>query len=333
MLVIVAPCDRDARQSVTAPPRPPRLRVSLARTTCHARRVEALVEALIEEARQRARRRRRRYAASILLVALAAGGVYFGFDHAGGGAIASQPDTAGSSGVASPPPAPPVDDGGHPMDPTVAPSALSPSRPAPQKSSTRAPGAVSSRAGTVDELDKRRPRYSKRSDDLCGPSITSLAVDPRAPATVYAARSVWIDGGSTLREGLFKSTNGGRSWRALDLEARLVAISPAGPTTVTKLQAPLWLTKKQNRLFRSTNGAAAGRQPTAAFPRHISGRSRSTRPRLRRSTRRRGGVSSRAPTAATAGSEGRMRCRGKRCPRSRSTRETRRPCTPARTEV
>jgi photosystem II stability/assembly factor-like uncharacterized protein len=98
------------------------------------------------------------------------------------------------------------------------------------------------------------------------PWITSLAVDPRAPATVYAARSVSTDGGSTRQE-LYKTTNGGHSWRALDREARLVAISPAGPTIVYAIAGPLW---KQNRLFRSTDGGRSWRAadrglPTAPF--------------------------------------------------------------------
>src|SRR5258708_7363447 len=61
----------------------------------------AELEALIEEARQRARRRRRRYGAVVLLFALAAGGMYFDFDH-GGGATGSQSAQAGSSGGAAP---------------------------------------------------------------------------------------------------------------------------------------------------------------------------------------------------------------------------------------
>jgi WD40-like Beta Propeller Repeat len=51
--------------SVTAPPRPPRSSDPLDR-----HELEALIEALIEEARQRARRRRRKYAAVALLVML-----------------------------------------------------------------------------------------------------------------------------------------------------------------------------------------------------------------------------------------------------------------------
>src|SRR5262245_58278436 len=85
--------------SVTAPPRPPRTPRPSDPVTHDE--LDALVEALIEEARQRARRRRRRYAASVLLVALAAGGVYFGFDHVGGGAVGPQAVAADSLGGAT----------------------------------------------------------------------------------------------------------------------------------------------------------------------------------------------------------------------------------------
>jgi len=81
--------------TVTAPPRPPRPSDPVDREE-----LEALVEALIEEARQRARRRRRIYAASAALVALVVVAVSSAVDRS------TQPDTAspalaaGSSGLA-----------------------------------------------------------------------------------------------------------------------------------------------------------------------------------------------------------------------------------------
>ena len=69
--------------SVTAPPRPPRPSDPVDREE-----LEALVEALIEEARQRARRRRRIYAASAVLVALVVAAVSSVVDRT------TQPDTA-----------------------------------------------------------------------------------------------------------------------------------------------------------------------------------------------------------------------------------------------
>ena len=69
--------------TVTAPPRPPRPSDPVDREE-----LEALVEALFEEARQRARRRRRIYAASAALVALVVVAVSSAVDRS------TQPDTA-----------------------------------------------------------------------------------------------------------------------------------------------------------------------------------------------------------------------------------------------
>ena len=69
--------------TVTAPPRTPRPSHPV-----ECKELEALVEALIEEARQRARRRRRIYAASVALVALVVVAVSTVVDRA------TQPDTA-----------------------------------------------------------------------------------------------------------------------------------------------------------------------------------------------------------------------------------------------
>jgi hypothetical protein len=68
--------------SVAAPPRPPRGSVPV-----DQEELEALVEALIEEARRRARRRRRRIGLAVLLVAGAGIAAFIGFGgHGGGGA-------------------------------------------------------------------------------------------------------------------------------------------------------------------------------------------------------------------------------------------------------
>jgi hypothetical protein len=81
--------------AVTAPPRPPRSSGPVDREE-----LEARVEALIEEARQRARRRRRIYAASVALVALVGMALYVGFDRTGQSQSAS-PAPAARSGAAA----------------------------------------------------------------------------------------------------------------------------------------------------------------------------------------------------------------------------------------
>jgi Tol biopolymer transport system component len=81
--------------AVTAPPRPPR-----SRDPVDGEKLEAQVEALIEEARQRARRRRRVYAASVALVALVGMALDVGFERTGQSQTAS-PAPAARSGAAA----------------------------------------------------------------------------------------------------------------------------------------------------------------------------------------------------------------------------------------
>jgi Tol biopolymer transport system component len=83
--------------SVTAPPRPPRSSDPVDREE-----LEALVEALIEEARQRARRRRRIYAASVALVALVGIAVFLAYERTAQSQTAS-PAPAAPSGAAGTP--------------------------------------------------------------------------------------------------------------------------------------------------------------------------------------------------------------------------------------
>jgi TolB protein len=84
--------------AVTAPPRPPRSSDPVDREE-----LEARVEALIEEARQRARRRRRIYAASVALVALIGMTLYVGFERTGQSQTASSAPAARSGAAAGTP--------------------------------------------------------------------------------------------------------------------------------------------------------------------------------------------------------------------------------------
>ena len=210
--------------AVTAPPRPPDSSDPIDRDE-----LEALIEALIEEARRRARRRRRGYGAIALLAALAAGGVYFGL-HGGGGAVGSRSARADSSGGAAPGTALAGARWAASHGPYGGPAyvvAVAPSRPDIVYVGT-ASGVFTSRDGGRSWRSAGLAVRNVRLTSL-GLQITSLAVDPRAPGTVYAARSGWFGGGmATLRQELFRSTDGGRSWRSLDLAARGVATSPTG---------------------------------------------------------------------------------------------------------
>lgn len=85
--------------------------------------------------------------------------------------------------------------------------------------------------------------------------VVSLAVDARAPDTVYAG----LDG----RQPVFASSNGGRSWRALDLLGQLVAVAPTEPATV---YAAAGRSGAANHLFRSPNGGRSWRRADRGLP-------------------------------------------------------------------
>src|SRR5436309_6931479 len=61
-----------------------------------------------------------------------------------------------------------------------------------------------------------------------GGNIAALAIDPQTPATLYAG---------TVGKGVFKSTNGGGSWSAIntgltDTFVRTLAVDPQTPSTL-----------------------------------------------------------------------------------------------------
>ena len=86
-----------------------------------------------------------------------------------------------------------------------------------------------------------------------GGLIYALAIDPVAPATLYAG----TDSG-----GVFKSTNGGESWTAVNAgltntTVLALAIDPSAPAT-------LYAGTFGGGVFKSSNGGGAGRHSTQA---------------------------------------------------------------------
>jgi photosystem II stability/assembly factor-like uncharacterized protein len=70
-----------------------------------------------------------------------------------------------------------------------------------------------------------------------GAAIGVLAIDPHTPTTLYASTSV----------GVFKSTDGGGHWSAVDVAGHFLAIDPQTPTTLYAGGAGI---------FKSTDGGA-----------------------------------------------------------------------------
>ena len=80
---------------------------------------------------------------------------------------------------------------------------------------------------------------------LAGGAITAIGVDPQDPSMVFAA---------TLEAGVFKSANGGRTWRPLDLAPGVsrvdaLAIAPGDPKTL--------YVGTGRGVFKTTNGGAS----------------------------------------------------------------------------
>jgi photosystem II stability/assembly factor-like uncharacterized protein len=250
--------------SITAPPRPPRPSGPIDRDE-----LEALVEALIEEARRRARRRRRRNGACVLLTALAVGGLYFGLDRVGGGptgatgvATASAGDGAATARDAAGRWAlPHGPDGGPGNTVAVAPSAPETVYLGTARGVFRSKngGRSWTRAGLVPPAS---------ADGSTVPGVTTLLVDGRTPNTVYAGlNSEWDggkwNGGAAYRHAVYKTTDGGRTWRALGLIGQPVAISPTGPQTV---YAAAGARGGESRLLRSTNGGRTWQPADSGLP-------------------------------------------------------------------
>ena len=188
----------------------------------------------------------------LLFAAFAAGVIYFGFDLAGGVARGAPVVTTGSPGDA----AAAARSGGVRWGPSRGPEG------GPALALAVAPSApeivyVGTGRGVFRSMNGGRSWASAGlaqppgPDGSSPPGVTSLAVDPRTPTTVYAGLNDRWDGGTTYRHPVFKSTNGGRTWRALGLRGQVVAITPTEPPTV---YAAAGGSGGTSRLFRSTDG-------------------------------------------------------------------------------
>jgi photosystem II stability/assembly factor-like uncharacterized protein len=92
-------------------------------------------------------------------------------------------------------------------------------------------------------------------------SVSALAIDPETPATVYAGTS--LDAETERGGGVFKSTNGGRSWMSMtsglgrpDVEA--LAIDPSASETV-------YAGTDEGGVFKTTDGGRSWRFVSAGI--------------------------------------------------------------------
>ena len=205
--------------SVTAPPRPPRPSDPVTHDE-----FEALVEALIEEARQRARRRRRRYGAVALLVVAAGLVVFIGFGGRGGGGAGSAASARlGTNSPGTSARSPPLGAFPAKMGWTTA-FVFDPRNPdtvyvwRDPRTAPRGPRLQDDRWRRTLALDGN----DRRGLDAARP----LAADPHHPGTLYAGTLVAV----------YKTVDGGRSWqpwnKGLFPREAPRLLSPSGGETV-----------------------------------------------------------------------------------------------------
>src|SRR2546428_2167842 len=93
---------------------------------------------------------------------------------------------------------------------------------------------------------------------------SGLAIDPQTPTTRYATSGSYV--GSLFIGGVFKSTDGGESWRAVtDLAASPHAL--IGPLAIDpQTPATLYVGTRADGVFKSTDGGECWSAVTAGLP-------------------------------------------------------------------
>ena len=117
-------------------------------------------------------------------------------------------------------------------------------------------------AGVFKSVDGGRT-WRAANRGLAGNSVDALAIDPQEPTTLYAGAN--RDGFTVRKGGVFKTTNGGRTWKAVnaglvgnqDVEA--LAIDPHKPATLYVTSwGEIFKTTNGGRLWRAVNAGLSG---------------------------------------------------------------------------
>jgi photosystem II stability/assembly factor-like uncharacterized protein len=102
--------------------------------------------------------------------------------------------------------------------------------------------------------------WQPKANGLPAGDITSLAVDPRRSGTVYASAVVNLNKvkPENVAGGIYKTTNGGRTWSAVvsSIGVGKIAVDPARPSTIYATGWASWDKTHPDkiRLLRSTDG-------------------------------------------------------------------------------
>jgi photosystem II stability/assembly factor-like uncharacterized protein len=102
--------------------------------------------------------------------------------------------------------------------------------------------------------------------------VTSLAIDPRNSSTVYAG--TWRQGFGPVGPGIFKTTNGGESWKSAGLagsgRAEILAIDPQNTNTLYARTASYSSCCLTSGLFKTTDGGASWKPVNAGLPNYVT---------------------------------------------------------------
>ena len=117
---------------------------------------------------------------------------------------------------------------------------------------------IPTEAGVFKSVDGGET-WRAANDGLRRNPVSSLAIDPQEPATLYTGTDRYGFGGWGSR-GVFKTTNGGRTWKAVNAgrgtladDVNALAINPVRP-------AILYAAAVEDGLFKTTNGGRSWRK-------------------------------------------------------------------------
>jgi photosystem II stability/assembly factor-like uncharacterized protein len=93
------------------------------------------------------------------------------------------------------------------------------------------------------------------ASNCCG-SSASLAIDPQNPLTLYVG--TWYGGGGAIGDGVFKTTNGGLSWKGVGLAGHsrvdVLAVDPQNPNILYARTSDFASCCRTSHLYKTTNG-------------------------------------------------------------------------------
>jgi photosystem II stability/assembly factor-like uncharacterized protein len=102
--------------------------------------------------------------------------------------------------------------------------------------------------------------------------VTTLAIDAQNPSTVYAG--IWVQGVSARGSAVFKTTNGGGSWRNTGLtgfsRVDILAIDPQHPSTIYARAVNYAGCCLIGSLFKTANGGASWSPVSSGLPNYVT---------------------------------------------------------------